>query len=86
MQAIVVKYLGPTNRKGSRYKAYCNCGSITLPINHALNAPENRDKTVKALISKLNWQDHKGRWYSGETQNNDAVYVFAYASETNLLL
>ena len=36
MQAIQTKYIGPTNTKGARIKAFCAAGSITIPYNYEL--------------------------------------------------
>ena len=80
MQAITVKYLGPTNHRGSRYKALCQVGSITVPADYSLNYINNHDKAAKALIEKLGWTkpEYKGKWVSGELDNGNTVYVYVY--------
>ena len=55
MQAIQVKYLAPTNTKGSRWKAFCYSGSITVPYNHDLNDEGNAIEAGYALLAKLDW-------------------------------
>lgn len=55
MQAIVTKFLGPTNVRGSRVKATCEAGSVTLSWDHALNSEGNHDAAAKALAHKLGW-------------------------------
>jgi hypothetical protein len=55
LQAIQTKYMGPTNFRGSRVKAECRAGSITLSWDDALNSDENHIKAAKALIKKLGW-------------------------------
>jgi hypothetical protein len=76
MQAITVKYLGPTDTKDARYSAKCDAGSIIVGYDHGLNTTDNVKAAVKALCDKLGWQwkdhptlyrwhigqDHKGNW------------------------
>ena len=52
-QAIVTKYLGPTNTRGSRVKATAYGGSITVSWDHAMNARENHQAACEALARKL---------------------------------
>lgn len=54
-QAISTKYLGATNHRGSRIKATCPAGSLTVPFDHALNAPNNHAAAGIALARKLGW-------------------------------
>ncbi len=39
--------------RGSRYKAACDAGSITVSADYALNAEENHLAARKALVAKL---------------------------------
>lgn len=71
MQAITTKYLSPTNTKGSRIKATCGAGSITVYYDHSFNISENHDSACKALLSKLNWSGH----YIGGGYSNGYIYV-----------
>lgn len=57
VQAIQTKFLGPTNFRGSRVKAYCQAGNITLPWSHNLNSEENHKLAILELIKDLGWQD-----------------------------
>lgn len=55
MQAILTKYLGPTNSRGSRIKASCEAGSVTVPFTYgAINAHEY---AAYVLLAKLGWDD-----------------------------
>ena len=56
LQAIATRYLGPTNYKGSRVKAYCDAGSITVSWEHALNSFQNHQAAANALLIKLGWE------------------------------
>jgi hypothetical protein len=67
MQAIVTKYLGPTNSRGARVKATCQAGSLTLPWDDALDVEENHDKVALAFARKLGWVSQtSGHEYSEE--------------------
>jgi hypothetical protein len=71
-QAITTKYLPPTNFKGSRIKASCAAGSITLQLDHALNTEDNHAKAAKALANKFKWT---GNWFMGGMPD-DSGYCF----------
>ena len=55
MQAIITKYIGPTDYRGSRVKATCQAGSVTLNWDDALNSEQNHDAAALALVRKLEW-------------------------------
>ena len=57
LQAIQTKYLGPTDSKGSRVKAYCQAGCVTVDWLHNLNSEQNHKRAVMQLIKKLGWDD-----------------------------
>jgi hypothetical protein len=52
MQAIITKFLGPTNTKGSRIKATSWVDSVTVSYNHALNVLDNHRAAADALCAK----------------------------------
>lgn len=54
-QAIQVKYLGPTNYRGSRYKATAAAGSITVGADDALDIEGNVIVAAQALCAKFGW-------------------------------
>lgn len=74
MQAITVKYLCPTNSRGSRWKATCAAGSITVPYDYAVSMGEDNAKLAAVeLCKKLGWTwDMLG----GQVANGDYVFVF----------
>ena len=63
-QAIITKYCGPTNTKGSRIRAYCDDGSIWFGYSDRHTSEENHMLAVLALLRKLGW---KGWWTVGGT-------------------
>lgn len=66
MQAITVKYVGPTNTKDSRMIASAQAGRKSFSYDHALNTEDNAIAAAKAFAkSKGNMaigQDTKGDW------------------------
>ena len=55
-QAIVTKFLGPTNSRGSRVKAVCEAGQVALAWDDALDMTENHEAAAKALCDRLGWE------------------------------
>jgi len=53
MQAIQTKYLGPTNTKGARIRAWCERGSITVDYTHGLSVEHEHDRAFKKLLNKF---------------------------------
>ena len=58
-QAIVTRYLGPTNFRGARVKASAQAGSVTIPWSHELDVDENHEKAAVALAFKFGWKYRK---------------------------
>ena len=56
MQAIITKYLSATDRRGSRIKAKCDRGSVTIPYPHELSEKAAHEAAAQAL----------GEWYAEE--------------------
>lgn len=54
MQAIQTKFLGPTNTRGSRFKATCWLTSVTVSRDYSVNVDENHAAAIEALVCKLN--------------------------------
>ena len=75
MQAITAKYIGPTNFKGSRIKARCAAGSITLDYDDALNFNENALKACRVLINKLQWDLPLFKICQGTIYDGQEVFI-----------
>ncbi len=73
MQAIVIKFLCPTNYRGSRYKAIAQAGSVTLSTDFALNGEGNAAAAALALCAKFGWP---GDLIISSLPNGDYVAVF----------
>jgi hypothetical protein len=57
MQAIITKYLCPTNVRGSRYKATCERGSLTVSADDALTYSDNHRAVCDQLCAKFDAED-----------------------------
>jgi hypothetical protein len=78
MIAIQTKYLGPTNTRGSRIKAWTDSGfSATISYPHELSYELCHFEAVKALVAKHNlaW-DLTDMRYGGTEKG----YVFCFAN------
>jgi hypothetical protein len=81
MQAIITKYFGPTNSRGSRIKAQCAAGSITIDYPHELSGMDCHAAAAKALVHKLGWDNENyGDLLGGTLHNGDYVFVFDNAA------
>jgi hypothetical protein len=73
MQAIITKYHGPGNVKGSRFIATSGSGlRVVVSYDYALDVEENHRAAAQALCDKLSW---KGKFVSGGTKDGYA-HVF----------
>ena len=73
-QAIVTKFLAPTNSRGSRVKAVCEAGNYIMPWQHALNVEDNHKLAARHLARKLEWH---GKWHGGAPAGSGYVFVLA---------
>lgn len=73
MKAIQVRYLGPTNTKGSRYIAKAEgVKSLTQSFNHMLN-DGGRKLLAKRLCIENKWDTNL---VEGQLPNGDYVFCF----------
>lgn len=74
MIAIETKYLGPTNTRGSRIKAYTDNGhSLTIGYPHELDTRDAHAKAAVELARSLGWD---GDLIAGGTTTG---YVFVFS-------
>ena len=77
MKAIQTKYLGPTNSRGSRIKAFDEDNNqVTIPYPYALSGEDVHRKAADALMFKMGWEDNCEIIGSGSIKNG---YVFTLA-------
>lgn len=78
MQAILTKYLGPTNTKGSRIKASCASGSIIIPYPYEFDVTMAHNYAAQCLVNKLGWNSqYYGELITGQLPSGDYCHVFA---------
>ena len=75
MQAIIVKYVGPTDTKGTRMKATCEAGSLTISYDSEKSALENAEHALTLLVHKLDWHTRYPQWV-GASLGDAWVFVF----------
>lgn len=76
-QAIITKYLGPTNHRGGRVRAQAAGGAYLVQAwDYGRNQDGNHDDAAKELAIQLGW---RGVWLRGDLADG-AVYVCATAS------
>ena len=77
MRAIITRYLGPTNFRGSRIVADAGKGArLTMPYDHALNTNENHAEAAKALCLKMGWEKVQAI-HTGGHESGDYVHVLS---------
>jgi hypothetical protein len=73
-QAIVVKYLGPTNARGDRYKATAQAGSVTINYDRSLSPEENARVAAHVLANKYGWLKFAD-YVCGQLPDSSYVFV-----------
>lgn len=80
MQAIITKYFGPGNVRGSRIKATAAAGSVTMSYDYCLNPDDNHRKAAELLCVKMGWVSSPNNLYTtlvqGQLPNGDNVFTF----------
>ena len=71
-QAIITRYHGAGNVKGSRIKATASAGSVTLQWDDGLSSDANHIAAATALARKFDWA---GEWYTGGLPDGSQVHV-----------
>ena len=81
MQAIVTRYLGPTNYKGSRVKAMCEARPRGVVVGWDYGAGNksglgdvvaNHDRAAREFIQRMGWF---GTWARGALNSGGFCYV-----------
>ena len=73
MTAIETRFIGPTNHRGSRYKAIAldTKQTITVTADDTLSCADNHAAVAKALIKRQGW--NYAQWVVGAS---DRGYIF----------
>ena len=77
MKAIQVKYLPPTNTRGTRWKAFADGGaSVTIARDYGLDGADDARRAADALRGKMGWSAITG---AGVLPNGDYVFTMGAA-------
>ncbi len=75
MQAILTRYHGPTNTRGSRITAKAEAGRTSVAYDHALNYDQNHRAAALALMAKVGWEHDLA---SGTLPGGDGCHVLIH--------
>ena len=78
--AVFTKILPATNCKGTRVKAKCSLGEITLGFSYTGNAKNEQLRAVNALMYKLNLAHNPYTVHSAETKEG-YVHIIEFMGE-----
>lgn len=85
MVAIITKYYGPTNHRGSRILVKSDAGKVsrmTVSWDHALNPEDNHHAAALAYVKRNGWdQDCYGRIVGGGIPHG---YAFVFVKDPTL--
>lgn len=73
MRAIITKFIGCTDTKGSRIKATAGRNSATIPYPYELNEGDAHMAAAVALCNKMKWP---GRLIQGGIEGAGYAFVF----------
>ena len=73
-QAIVTKYHGPTNTRGSRISASAGAGRVSVGYDHRLNQEQNHAAAARALAEKMEWSGELAQ--GGMPDSSGYAFVF----------
>lgn len=79
MQAITTKIIDATNTRGTRIKATCVSGTVTVPYEHAGSDEDAHTIAAYALVKKLGWDmltERYGKLVTGQMRNGHYCHVF----------
>ncbi len=80
-RAIVTKFLGPTNHRGSRVKATLSgekSVSVTMPWCSGLNSDRNHAHAAEKLAEQLGWDQKPSAHLVGGWMQHGAVFLLRY--------
>lgn len=76
-QAIVTRYLGPTDHRGSRIVVRAQAGRMTVSLDHALDVAENHERAAKIYANERGWLTAGyGARLVGGSMPDDTGYCF----------
>lgn len=73
---IRTKYLGPTDTRGARIKAWCGETSVTIPYPYELNTEDAHTEAASKLADILHGFDEERIEYAVARSTQDDGYCF----------
>lgn len=77
MKAIQTKFIGPSETRGARVKAWIENIPVILPWDHALEVVDNHGAAARKLAELLRWS---GRLVGGTLPDESMAWVFVDGS------
>ena len=77
MKAIQTKFIGPSETRGARVKAWIENIPVVLPWDHALEVVDNHGAAARKLAERLRWN---GRLVGGTLPDESMAWVFVDGS------
>lgn len=74
MQAIVTKFLPPTNHRGARIVASAQAGRMVLPWRDELDVSENHYQAMRAFVERWAWDEGRA-WVTGVLPSGEYCHV-----------
>ena len=84
MQSIHSKYLPATESNGSRIKAKCARGSITIPLDYGLSGDAIHRAAVMALVLRFTNEDFYSQGIPRETNFWNRAFVSGSLSDGSM--
>jgi len=78
MQAIQTRYIGPSNTRGSRIRAWCAAGATVVPFPYDADSQQQAHRMAHDALhrGKLGWSgDHYGELLGGCLPGGDYCFV-----------
>lgn len=72
MQAIVTKFIGPTNHRGARVKATAQAGTVTIAWDDAQGIDGNHYAAMRAFCLRYGWPVYN---VLGWTADQEGVFL-----------
>lgn len=72
MQVIQTRFVGPTDTKGARIKAWAEAGSVVISYPHELSGQACHRAAAQALANKFGWSY---KYLGGQLPSGDYAFV-----------
>lgn len=83
LQAILTKYMGATNTRGSRIRATSASGeNVSVPLDYSLNTEDAHAAAAQALMDKMKWSADWD-WVQGSTKDGYAFVLVPKGRASN---